>query len=69
MRQFWKKKWFEAQKRQKKPYAVRKKKQLFASLLPQETWVKIRKLRKKGLELSWEGLYQFVGHILDSVDS
>lgn len=64
-----KKKWFEAQKRQKKPDAVRKKKQLFASLLPQEIRVKIWKLGKKGLESSWEGPYHFLAHILDSVDS
>jgi hypothetical protein len=27
------------------------------------------KLRKKGFESSWEGPYQFVGHILDGVHS
>jgi len=53
----------QAQKQQKKVYAVRKGKHLFEGLIASQTMVKMKKLGKiKALIASWEGPYQFIGH-------
>jgi hypothetical protein len=53
-----------AQKRQRSTYANRKGKHLFEGLIAGETMVKMKRLSKKhALATSWEGLYQFVGHV------
>jgi hypothetical protein len=53
----------QAQKKQKKTYAIRKGKQIFEGLVAGETMVKIKKSgKKKTLTTSWESPYQFIGH-------
>ncbi len=53
-----------AQKKQRNTYANRKGKHLFEGLVIGETMVKMKKPGKKiTLIASWEGPYQFVGHI------
>jgi hypothetical protein len=54
----------QAQKKQKKTYDSRKGKQTFEGLVVGETMVKMKKPRKKKvLVASWEGPYQFIGHV------
>jgi hypothetical protein len=54
----------QAQRKQRKTYASRKSKQTFEGLVAGETMVKMRKLgKKKVLTTSWEGPYQFIGHV------
>ncbi len=54
----------QAQKKQKKTYATKKGKQTFEGLVVGETMVKMKKPRKKkALTSSWEGPYQFIGHV------
>jgi hypothetical protein len=52
----------EAQKRQRSMYANRKGKHLFEGLITGETMVK-KPGKKRALAASWEGPYQFVGHV------
>ncbi len=53
----------QAQKQQKKTYAVRKGKHLFEGLVAGVTMVKMKKPgKRRALSPSWEGPYQFVGH-------
>jgi hypothetical protein len=53
-----------AQRKQRKTYAIRKSKQTFEGLVAGETMVKMRKpSKKKALIASWEGPYQFIGHV------
>jgi hypothetical protein len=53
----------QAQPRQKKTYATRKRKQTFEGLIVGQTMVKMKKPgKKKALTSSWEGPYQFVVH-------
>jgi hypothetical protein len=54
----------KAQKKQRKTYATRKDKQTFEGLVTRKTMVKMKKLGKnKALTSSWEGPYQFIGHV------
>jgi hypothetical protein len=54
----------QAQKKPRKTYATRKSKQTFEGLVAGETMVKMKKLgKKKALTTSWEGPYQFIGHV------
>jgi hypothetical protein len=54
----------QAQKQQRKAYATRKGKHLFEGLIAGTTMVKMKKLRKiRALTTSWEGPYQFIGHV------
>jgi hypothetical protein len=54
----------QAHKRQRSTYANRKGKHLFEGLIAGETMVKMKKLgKKRALAASWEGPYQFVGHV------
>jgi membrane-bound lytic murein transglycosylase len=54
----------QTQKKQKKTYATRKGKQTFEGLVTKLAMVKMKKQgKKKVLTLSWEGPYQFVGHV------
>ncbi len=54
----------QAQKQQRKTYATRKGKHLFEGLVAGVTIVKIKKPgKRRALSTSWEGPYQFVGHI------
>jgi hypothetical protein len=54
----------QAQKKQRKVYANRKGKHLFEGLIAGETMVKMKKPgKKRALAASWEGPYQFVGHV------
>jgi hypothetical protein len=54
----------QAQKKQRKTYATRKGKQTFEGLVAGETMVKMKKLgKKKAFTVSWEGPYQFIGHV------
>jgi hypothetical protein len=53
-----------AQQKQRNTYATRKGKHLFEGLVARETMVKMKKPgKKRALTASWEGPYQFVGHI------
>jgi hypothetical protein len=53
-----------AQKRQRNTYADRKGKHLFEGLIAGETMVKMKRPgKKRTLVASWEGPYQFVGHV------
>jgi len=53
-----------AQKQQKKVYAARRGKHLFEGLVVGQTMVKMKKLgKRRALSASWEGPYQFIGHI------
>ncbi len=53
-----------AQRKQRKTYATRESKQTFEGLVAGETMVKMRKpSKKKALTTSWEGPYQFIGHV------
>jgi hypothetical protein len=53
-----------AQQKQRNTYATRKGKHLFEGLVAGETMVKMKKPgKKRALITSWEGPYQFVGHI------
>jgi hypothetical protein len=54
----------QAQKKQLSTYANRKSKHLFEGLTAGETMVKMKKPgKKRALAASWEGPYQFVGHV------
>jgi len=54
----------QAQKKQRNTYATKKGKQTFEGLVAGETMVKMKKPRKKKtLIASWEGPYQFIGHV------
>jgi hypothetical protein len=54
----------QAQKQQRKTYATRRGKHLFEGLVTGVTTVKMKKPGKKRvISTSWEGLYQFVGHV------
>jgi len=54
----------QAQKKQRKTYDSKKGKQTFEGLVAGETMVKIKKPGKtKALAASWEGPYQFIGHV------
>jgi hypothetical protein len=54
----------QAQKRQRNTYADRKGKHLFEGLIAGETMVKMKRPgKKRALAASWEGPYQFVGHV------
>jgi len=54
----------QAQKKQRKTYATKKGKQTFEGLVAGETIVKMKKPgKKKALTTSWEGPYQFIGHV------
>jgi hypothetical protein len=54
----------QTQKKQRKTYATKKGKQTFEGLVAGETTVKMKKPRKKkALAASWEGPYQFIGHV------
>jgi len=54
----------QAQKKQRSTYANRKGKHLFEGLTAGETMVKMKKPgKKRTLAASWEGPYQFVGHM------
>jgi len=54
----------QAQKQQRRTYATRRGKHLFEGLVARVTMVKMKKPRKrKALFASWEGPYQFVGHV------
>jgi hypothetical protein len=54
----------QAQKRQKTTYANRKGKHLFEGLVAGVSPVKMKKPgKRRALSASWEGPYQFVGHI------
>jgi hypothetical protein len=54
----------QAQKKQKKTYDSRKGKHIFEGLVAGETMVKMKKPgKKKALAASWEGPYQFIGHV------
>jgi hypothetical protein len=50
----------QAQKKQRSTYANRKGKHLFEGFIAGETMVK---MKKRALAASWEGPYQFVGHV------
>jgi hypothetical protein len=53
-----------AQKQQKKVYAARRGKHLFEGLIAGQTMVKMKKPgKRRALSASWEGPYQFIGHI------
>jgi hypothetical protein len=53
----------QAQKKQRKTYATTKSKHLFKGLIVRETMVKMKKPgKKRALNASWEGPYQFIGH-------
>ncbi len=51
------------QKKQKRTYVMRKRKQTFKGLVVGLTMVEMKLVKKKALTLSWEGPYQFVGHV------
>jgi hypothetical protein len=54
----------QAQKQQRKTYTTRKGKHLFEGLVAGVTMVKMKKPGKRRvLSASWEGPYQFVGHV------
>jgi hypothetical protein len=54
----------QAQQKQRRIYATRKGKHTFEGFVADETMVKMKKLgRKRALAASWEGPYQFVGHV------
>ncbi len=54
----------QAQKKQISTYANRKGKHLFEGLIAKETMVKMKKpSKKRALAASWEGPYQFMGHV------
>jgi hypothetical protein len=54
----------QAQKKQRSTYANRKGKHLFEGLIAGETMVKMKKPgKKRALATSWEGPYQFMGHV------
>ncbi len=54
----------QAQKRQRSTYADRKCKHLFEGLIAGETMVTMKRpSKKRALAASWEGPYQFVGHV------
>jgi hypothetical protein len=54
----------QAQKRQRSTYADRKGKHLFEGLIAGETMVKMKRPgKKRALAASWEGPYEFVGHV------
>jgi hypothetical protein len=54
----------QAHKKQKKTYDSKKGKQTFEGLVVGETMVKMKKPgKKKVLVASWEGPYQFIGHV------
>jgi hypothetical protein len=54
----------QAQKQQRKTYATRRGKHLFEGLVVGVTMVKMKKPgKRKALSASWEGPYQFVGHV------
>jgi hypothetical protein len=53
----------QAQKQQKKGYAARRGKHLFEGLIAGQTMVKMKKPgKRRALNVSWEGPYQFIGH-------
>jgi hypothetical protein len=53
-----------AQKKQRGTYASRKGKHLFEGLIAGESMVKMKRPgKKRALAASWEGPYQFVGHV------
>jgi hypothetical protein len=54
----------QVQKKQRKTYATKKSKQTFEGLVAGQTLVKMKKPgKKKALTASWEGPYQFIGHV------
>ncbi len=54
----------QAQKGQRSTYAARKGKHLFEGLIAGETMVKMKRPgKKRALAASWEGPYQFIGHV------
>jgi hypothetical protein len=54
----------QAQKKQKNTYANRPSKHLFEGLVARESMVKMKKPgKRRTLVVSWEGPYQFVGHV------
>ncbi|CAK9882044.1 unnamed protein product [Sphagnum jensenii] len=54
----------QAQKKQRSTYASRAGKHLFEGLIAGETMVKMKKpSKKRALAASWEGPYQFIGHV------
>jgi hypothetical protein len=54
----------QAQKKQRKTYATKKGKQTFEGLVAGKTMVKMKKpWKKKTLITSWQGPYQFIGHV------
>jgi hypothetical protein len=54
----------QTQKQQRRTYASRRGKHLFEGLVAGVTMVKMKKPRKRrALSASWEGPYQFVGHV------
>jgi hypothetical protein len=54
----------QAQRKQRNTYASRKGKHLFEGLTAGETMVKMKRPgKKRALAASWEGPYQFVGHV------
>jgi len=54
----------QAQKKQRGTYASRKGKHLFEGLIAGESMVKMKRPgKKRALAASWEGPYQFVGHV------
>ncbi len=53
-----------AQKKQRSTYASKKGKHMFEGLIAGETMVKMKKPgKKRALAASWEGPYQFIGHV------
>jgi hypothetical protein len=54
----------QAQKQQRRTYASRRGKHLFEGLVAGVTMVKMKKPgKRRALSASWEGPYQFVGHV------
>ncbi len=54
----------QAQEKQRSAYASRKGKHLFEGLIAGETMVKMKRPgKKRALAATWEGPYQFVGHV------
>jgi hypothetical protein len=54
----------QAQQKQRKTYIIRKGKHAFEGLVAGEIMVKMKKLGKKRVLIaSWEGPYQFIGHV------
>ncbi len=54
----------QAQKQQRKTYASQRGKHLFEGLVARVTMVKMKKPgKRRALSASWEGPYQFVGHV------